>query len=79
MGRGDSRPLLVAFTHTNLTPSPFNPPTPLSTQHRPPTPRFAPYIAAGFFFTGGSFLHDVPFDPFVPWIFMGEEIMLSAR
>ena len=26
-----------------------------------------------------GFLKDVPFDPFLPWIFMGEEIILSAR
>lgn len=42
-------------------------------------PRYAPFVAAGFFFVGGSFLHDVPFDPFVPWVFMGEEISLSLR
>ena len=45
----------------------------------PPTPRFAPYIAAGFLFTSGSFVVDVPFDPYLPWIFMGEEILLSSR
>jgi len=32
------------------------------------------YIAAGFFFTRSEFLTEVPFDPFLPWIFMGEEI-----
>jgi hypothetical protein len=37
------------------------------------------YIAAGFFFTRAEFLTDVPFDPYLPWIFMGEEIALSLR
>lgn len=26
-----------------------------------------------------AFLREVPFDPFLPWIFMGEEIIMSAR
>ena len=33
------------------------------------------YIAAGFFFTRAEWLTDVPFDPYLPFIFMGEEIM----
>ncbi|KAL9190558.1 hypothetical protein ACHAXT_000264 [Thalassiosira profunda] len=37
------------------------------------------FIAAGFFFTPAAFLTDVPFDPYLPWTFMGEEIMLSMR
>uniref|UniRef100_A0A7S2HSP7 Glycosyltransferase 2-like domain-containing protein n=2 Tax=Helicotheca tamesis TaxID=374047 RepID=A0A7S2HSP7_9STRA len=37
------------------------------------------FIAAGFFFAHGSFLQDVPFDPLLPWCFMGEEIALSMR
>lgn len=37
------------------------------------------FIAAGFFFAHASFLKDVPFDPYVPWCFMGEEIALSMR
>jgi hypothetical protein len=36
-------------------------------------------VAAGFFFAEGDFLHEVPFDPLLPWIFMGEEISMSAR
>jgi [Skp1-protein]-hydroxyproline N-acetylglucosaminyltransferase len=36
-------------------------------------------MAAGFFFVSGQFLIDVPFDPYLPWIFMGEEILLSSR
>ncbi len=43
------------------------------------TPRYAPFVAAGFFFSWGGFLHEVPFDPLLPWIFMGEEISMSAR
>ncbi|KAJ1415736.1 GlcNAc-domain-containing protein, partial [Ochromonadaceae sp. CCMP2298] len=45
----------------------------------PHIPRYAPFVAAGFFFASAAFLHEVPFDPFLPWIFMGEEISLSAR
>jgi GT2 family glycosyltransferase len=37
------------------------------------------YIAGGFFFVRSEFLIDVPFDPYLPWIFMGEEIALSLR
>jgi [Skp1-protein]-hydroxyproline N-acetylglucosaminyltransferase len=42
-------------------------------------PRYAPFVAAGFFFGPASLLQDVPFDPLLPWIFMGEEISMSAR
>ncbi|KAL3776917.1 hypothetical protein ACHAWO_004156 [Cyclotella atomus] len=42
-------------------------------------PTQIPFIAAGFFFTPALFLVDVPFDPYMPWCFMGEEIMLSMR
>ena len=38
-----------------------------------------PFIAAGFFFTDAKFLIDVPFDPYLPYVFMGEEIALSIR
>jgi [Skp1-protein]-hydroxyproline N-acetylglucosaminyltransferase len=37
------------------------------------------FIAAGFFFTRAEFLTEVPFDPYLPWCFMGEEIALSLR
>jgi len=43
------------------------------------TPIPAPYVAAGFFAAPSDFLRDLPFDPFLPWVFMGEEIMLSSR
>ena len=43
------------------------------------TPRFAPYTGAGYFVAPSTFLHEVPFDPFLPWIFMGEEIIMSSR
>jgi len=38
-------------------------------------------IAHTYFIRGSAsdFLRDVPFDPFLPWIFMGEEIIMSAR
>lgn len=38
----------------------------------PPVPDYAPFVAAGFLFGVADFLHEVPFDPFLPWIFMGE-------
>lgn len=44
-----------------------------------PRPTQSAFIAAGFFFTHSYFLRDVPFDPLLPWCFMGEEIALSAR
>lgn len=43
------------------------------------TPRFAPFVAAGYFAAHSEFLREVPFDPFLPWIFMGEEIIMSTR
>lgn len=42
-------------------------------------PRFAPFVAAGYLVAHSDILRDVPFDPFLPYIFMGEEILLSAR
>jgi len=45
----------------------------------PKTPRFTPFVAAGFYFAPAGFLRDVPFDPYLAWVFMGEEILLSAR
>lgn len=44
-----------------------------------PRPTQIAFIAAGFFFAHADFLTDVPFDPYVPWCFMGEEIALSMR
>jgi [Skp1-protein]-hydroxyproline N-acetylglucosaminyltransferase len=44
-----------------------------------PRPTQIAFIAAGFFFARAEFLMDVPFDPFLPWCFMGEEIALSMR
>ena len=38
----------------------------------PPVPEYAPFVAAGFMFGSATLLHDVPFDPLLPWIFMGE-------
>ncbi|CAB9506543.1 Glycosyltransferase (GlcNAc) [Seminavis robusta] len=43
------------------------------------TPRFSPFTGAGYFVAHSSFLKEVPFDPFLPWIFMGEEIIMSSR
>jgi hypothetical protein len=45
----------------------------------PKIPCYAPFVAAGFYFTTGDVLSEVPFDPLMPWIFMGEEISMSSR
>jgi hypothetical protein len=37
------------------------------------------YIAAGCIFTIGQFVKEVPFDPTLDYVFVGEEILLSAR
>jgi [Skp1-protein]-hydroxyproline N-acetylglucosaminyltransferase len=42
-------------------------------------PRHSLFVAAGFFFARSEFLSDVPYDPFLPFLFMGEEIIMSAR
>ena len=42
-------------------------------------PPFAPFTAAGYFVSHSGMLREVPFDPFLPWIFMGEEIIMSSR
>lgn len=44
-----------------------------------PHPTQIPFVAAGFFFAQAELLVDMPFDPFLPWCFMGEEIALSLR
>jgi hypothetical protein len=38
-----------------------------------------PHIAAGMFFCEGKCLRDVPYDPHLPNLFVGEEILHSAR
>lgn len=37
------------------------------------------YMAAGMFFCESTFLQDIPFDPDLPFLFVGEEILHSAR
>ena len=36
-------------------------------------------MAAGYLIAHSDMLRDVPFDPFLPYLFLGEEILLSAR
>ena len=38
-----------------------------------------PFLAGGMFFTRGNFLKEVPYDPYLPYLFQGEEILLSSR
>ena len=39
----------------------------------------SPYVAGGFLFCEGSLLKDVPFDPSLDYLFIGEEILHSVR
>jgi len=42
-------------------------------------PTLIPFMAAGFFFCHGDFLDDIPFDPNLPYLFNGEEILFAVR
>ena len=42
-------------------------------------PTQQPFLGAGYVFFHGSFLEKIPYDPYLPWTFMGEEILLSIR
>lgn len=42
-------------------------------------PPYASFVAAGFMFAHSSFLRAAPPDPFMPYVFMGEEISTSIR
>lgn len=44
-----------------------------------PLPRRNAFIAGGFIFCRSQWLKDVPFDPYLHYLFVGEEILLSAR
>lgn len=42
-------------------------------------PRAVPFVSGGFVFAPGQAVKDVPFDPDLPYLFQGEEILHSAR
>jgi len=42
-------------------------------------PFITPYVSAGFIFSSSELLKEVPFDPYLPYLFQGEEILLSSR
>lgn len=42
-------------------------------------PRRNAFVAGGFLFSRGQMVRDVPFDPHLPFLFTGEEILLSIR
>ncbi len=42
-------------------------------------PRRNAFIAGGFIFVRGRWLTEVPFDPYLDFLFIGEEILLSSR
>ena len=44
-----------------------------------PQPPRSVYVGAGFFAAHASFLGELPFDPYLPFVFMGEEIALTTR
>merc|ERR1712066_1102636 len=41
--------------------------------------KYTGFMAAGFYFAHSSFLQVAGPDPLLPWIFMGEEIMITMR
>ena len=43
------------------------------------TPRPVPFVSGGFVFMPGQAVRDAPFDPALPYLFQGEEILHSAR
>jgi [Skp1-protein]-hydroxyproline N-acetylglucosaminyltransferase len=43
------------------------------------TPRRVPFVSGGFVFMPGQAVRDVPYDPDLPHLFQGEEILHSAR
>lgn len=47
--------------------------------HHLDRPVIAAFAAAGYMFGDAQFILDVPFDPFLPYLFDGEEITYSAR
>jgi [Skp1-protein]-hydroxyproline N-acetylglucosaminyltransferase len=42
-------------------------------------PTLEPYWAAGFSFSRGHFIVNVPYDQHLPWVFQGEEISIGLR
>nr|ACI16044.1 hypothetical protein [Bodo saltans] len=49
------------------------------TVRSPSAPLWQPFTAAGFLFSDASLLSEVPFDPYLDYLFDGEEILYSAR
>ena len=44
-----------------------------------PHPKLQGFAAAGFMFGDAQYVLDTPFDPFLPYMFDGEEVLFSAR
>ncbi|XXQ31119.1 Glycosyltransferase 2-like domain-containing protein [Plasmodiophora brassicae] len=40
---------------------------------------FTPFLGAGFFAGRSTLLHDAPFDPYLKFLFHGEELLIAAR
>lgn len=43
------------------------------------TPQLQPYFAAGFSFARGHFILNVPYDPYLPMVYAGEDISMTIR
>lgn len=43
------------------------------------SPQLQPYWAAGFSFSRGHFIVNVPYDQYIPMVFQGEEIAMAVR
>lgn len=47
--------------------------------HRPPSPPPAAFWAAGYSFSAASLVREVPYDPYLPFLFFGEEVSMAVR
>lgn len=70
-------PMRIAFQAFTADGIPQLRPEHLPEQHKTGRPLRARFLAAGFLFTRGCFVQDVPYDPEL--YFMGEESAMSAR
>lgn len=52
---------------------------PVRYKHPPPRPQPSLFWAAGFSFTLGSVVREVPYDPHLQYVFLGEEISMAVR
>ncbi len=92
--RGDPRVVVSAYPPTAEQMNTRGVPEMCSAKYNQPLPSFSaswaprtatpqraprPFVAAGLMLLPGTFLYSVPFDPYLPHLFQGEELLLSAR